>query len=77
MKFKIVQIGNVFQVKRKVLFFYVTEHQELGWNCSVPHEFQTLQKAREYIIEAMQKEVEVAYDIQDLHEVTLNLKEVL
>jgi hypothetical protein len=77
MKFKIVQQGNEFVVKRKVLFFYVTEHQELGWNCSVPVQFKTIEKARQYIVEQMQKEVQVEYDIDGLTDAVLPLKEVL
>lgn len=78
MKFKIVQQDKQFIVKRQFLFFfYVTEHKEIGWNCSVPVSFKSVEQARQFIVQQMQKEVQVEYDIEGLSDATLPLKEVL
>ena len=49
MRFKIIEVGGQFYVQRRLLFFWVTEHEELGWNCSAPKKFAQVEDARAYV----------------------------
>lgn len=61
MKFKIIQKGALFYVKRRIWFFWVTEQRELGWNCSENISFPSMQDAEKYITQSVLDTVEIVH----------------
>ena len=61
MRFKIIERGGEYFIQKRVLFFWLTVEEEIGWNCSRAVSFKNSWDARKHIHESVATQITIEY----------------